>query len=142
MFLVSSRCTVRLHCWMVGVRRSGSTPAGEYTEQPVGTFGPPWQVGGSVIPLWSGYKLNSPFPPVNVNCSRAFVGGLGCSRIPRLSIRSLWIPKPARTAHVPVPVGSQARPTRGCNNSLAWFVSKHEFPTTVSVEITKFLSHL
>src|SRR5213594_2655382 len=91
------------------------------------------QVGGSAADFWSGYVPRSPFN--GVNCSRAFTGGLGCSRIPRLLIRSLWIPKPARTAHVPVRVGSQARPTRGCNSSLAWLVSKHESATTGSVDI-------
>ena len=73
-----------------------------------------------------------------MNCSRAFVGGLAWIRMLRLSCRSLWIPKPARTAQVPVPVGSHARPTRGCNNSLALFRSRHDLPTTGFVEITKF----
>ena len=35
----------------------------------------------------------------------------------------------------------QDRPTRGCNNSLAWFSVRHEWPMIGSVEITKFLSN-
>src|SRR6058998_2516070 len=97
-------------------------------------------VGGNRAFFLSGRRGRNPF--ATGSASRAANGGLGWARMPRLSMRSLWIPKAARTDHVPLPVGSQARPTRGCNNSLAWFVSKHEFPTTVSVEITKFLSHL
>src|SRR5262245_14632830 len=64
---------------------------------------------------------------------------IAVSPVARLSWRSLWIPKPARTAQVPVPVGSQDKPTRGCSNNLAWFSVRQDLPLRGSVEITKFL---
>src|SRR5947208_15535712 len=53
--------------------------------------------------------------------SRALNGALEFIRFARLSWRSLWIPKPARTAHRPVPLGSHAKPTRGCKSARALF---------------------
>src|SRR5438552_17613677 len=53
--------------------------------------------------------------------SRTLNGGLEFIRFARLSWRSLWIPKPARTAHRPVPLGSHATLTRGCHSARALF---------------------
>src|SRR5205809_6957850 len=43
------------------------------------------------------------------------------------------MPKPARTAQLPVPVGSHARPTRGCKSAFALFSVRHEDPINGSV---------
>ena len=61
----------------------------------------------------------------------------GC---PRLSSKSLKIPKPARTAQVPVLVGFQASPTRGCHSALALFCARQEPPMCGLVWITKLAS--
>src|SRR5213593_4641509 len=61
--------------------------------------------------------------------SRALNGALEFIRFARLSWRSLWIPKPARTAQLPVPVGSHARPTRGCQSERALFRMNTDSPT-------------
>src|SRR5205823_12416469 len=83
-------------------------------------------VGGKATFFLSGSRERKPF--ATGSDSRAANGGLGCARMPRLSTRSLWIPKAARTDQFPLPVGSQARPTRGCNNSFAWFRSRQDLP--------------
>src|SRR5881628_1282712 len=98
------------------------------------------QLGAPGESLGSGPFLSIVSSGVFAITSRALNGALEFIRFARLSWRSLWIPKPARTAQLPVPVGSHARPTRGCNNSLAWFWLRHDLPITGSVEITKFLS--
>src|SRR6266850_267139 len=61
--------------------------------------------------------------------SRTLNGGLEFIRFARLSWRSLWIPKPARTAHRPMPLGSHATPTRGCNSARALFRINTDLPT-------------
>src|SRR5437016_9765848 len=61
--------------------------------------------------------------------SRTLNGGLEFIRFARLSWRSLWIPKPARTAQRPVPVGSHAKPTRGCKSARALFRINTDLPT-------------
>src|SRR5215510_4231026 len=61
--------------------------------------------------------------------SRALNGALEFIRFARLSWRSLWIPKPARTAQRPVPVGSHARPTRGCKSARPLFRMNTDSPT-------------
>src|SRR5881296_4128280 len=73
--------------------------------------------------------------------SRTLNGGLEFIRNARLSWRSLWTPKPARTAQLPVPVGSQASPTRGCKSAFALFSVRQEDPTKGSVSDTPALSN-
>src|SRR2546425_7688771 len=68
-----------------------------------------------------------------VRTIRGLNGGFWSSRNARLSWRSLYIPNPARTAQDPVPVGSHATPTRGCNSAFALFSVKHERPTSESL---------
>src|SRR5205809_7687258 len=72
--------------------------------------------------------------------NRTLNGGLEFIRFARLSCRSLWIPKPARTAQRPVPVGSHARPTRGCQSALALFSSNADLPTNGCVMMTPLRS--
>src|SRR5436190_21009759 len=62
--------------------------------------------GGNATFFLSGSRGRKPF--ATGSDSRAANGGLGCARMPRLSMRSLWIPKAARTDQFPLPVGSQA----------------------------------
>src|SRR2546422_9589362 len=101
-------------------------------------------VGGCAIFFLSGRRGRNPpaAATAGISDSRAENGGLGWTRMPRLSIKSLWMPKAARTAQVPVPVGSQARPTRGCSNSLAWFSSMQDFAIIGLVWIAKPGSYL
>src|SRR5439155_24901684 len=75
--------------------------------------------------------------------SRAAYGGIPAwDRMPRLSIRSLWILNPVRIAQVPVPVGSQANPTLGCNNSFARLSLKQDLPTVGSLLKIKLVSNI
>src|SRR5207244_2962376 len=66
---------------------------------------------------------------IHICCGRTVTVGLEFIRLARLSWRSLWIPKPARTAHRPVPLGSHATPTRGCNSARALFRINTDLPT-------------
>src|SRR6059036_2553608 len=74
--------------------------------------------------------------------SRALNGALEFIRFARLSWRSLWIPKPARTAQRPVPVGSHATPTRGCQSAMALFSINADLPTFGWVRMNPLWSYV
>src|SRR5215510_2754299 len=93
-----------------------STPPTVYTAQfAFAATSSALQVGGIGLAGFSGAILS--IGPLNT--SRGLYGGFESRRNDRLSWRSLWIPNPARTAQLPVPVGSHAMPTRGCNSAFA-----------------------
>src|SRR6267142_1494576 len=83
------------------------------------------QVGGGAVEPASGMIESIGLPVIN---SRALKGWLALRRCARLSWRSLRIPTAARTDQVPLPLGSQATPTRGCSSALALFFKNGERP--------------
>src|SRR2546421_10179099 len=87
------------------------------------------QLGAPGESLGSGPFLSISSSGLFAITSRTLNGGLEFIRFARLSWRSLWIPKPARTAQRPVPVGSHARPTRGCQSAIALFSINDDLPT-------------
>src|SRR5207244_459076 len=98
----------------------GSIPPGAKMEQAGGVNGDSaLQLGAPAESLGSGPFFRIVKSGVFGITSRTLNGGLEFIRFARLSWRSLWIPKPARTAQRPVPVGSHAMPTRGCQSDLA-----------------------
>src|SRR5213593_1302727 len=108
----------------------GSIPPGAKIEQAGGVNGDSaLQLGAPGESLGSGPFLSIVSSGVFAITSRALNGALEFIRFARLSWRSLWIPKPARTAQLPVPVGSHARPTRGCQSERALFRMNTDSPT-------------
>src|SRR5213593_2706715 len=87
------------------------------------------QLGAGGVWLGIGPFLRIVSTGVFVITSRPLNGALEFIRLARLSWRSLWIPKPARTAQRPVPVGSHARPTGGCKSARALFRMNTDSPT-------------
>src|SRR5437667_5906789 len=87
------------------------------------------QLGAGGVWLGIGPFLSIVSTGVFVITSRPLNGALEFIRLARLSWRSLWISKPARTAQRPVPVGSHARPTRGCPSALAVISVNDDRPT-------------
>src|SRR5437667_558288 len=87
------------------------------------------QLGAPGVSLGSGPFLKMVNSGVFGITSLALNGGLEFIRFARLSWRSLLIPKPARTAQRPVPVGSHAKPTRGCQSAMALFSINADLPT-------------
>src|SRR5438067_12820267 len=96
------------------------------------------QLGAPGESLGSGPFLSIVSSGVFAITSRALNGALEFIRFARLSWRSLWIPKPARTAQRPVPVGSHARPTRGCKSALALLTRNTDLLTSAWVRMTPF----
>src|SRR5437667_542892 len=87
------------------------------------------QLGAGGVWLGMGPFLSIVSTGVFVITSRPLNGAFEFIRFAILSWRSLWIPKPARIAQRPVPVGSQARPTRGCQSAMALFSMNTDLPT-------------
>src|SRR5215510_14453064 len=87
------------------------------------------QLGAPGESLGSGPFLSIVSSGVFWITNRALNGALEFIRFARLSWRSLWIPKPARTAQRPVPVGSHAKPTRACKSARALFRMNTDSPT-------------
>src|SRR5262245_39087549 len=99
---------------MVGVLKLGSRPPGEKTEH--GTLfarRSKLHPGGGCV---GGRGILESSGPVNVTSE--LNGGFE-RRKAIMSCRSFAIEKPARTDHEPVPVGSQANPTRGWSSAKA-----------------------
>src|SRR5438034_5794368 len=108
---------------------SGSIPPGAKMEHAGGCNGDSGlQLGAPGESLGSGPFLSMVSSGVFGMTSRALNGGLEFIRFARLSWRSLWIPKPARTAQRPAPVGSHATPTRGCQSARALFSINADLP--------------
>src|SRR5439155_26749796 len=127
---LSPRSTSRLHACVVGVYMAASIPPGAKMEQDGGCTGDSaLQLGEPGDSLGSGQFLRIVSSGVFGITSRALKGGLEFIRFARLSWRSLWIPKAARTAQRPVPVGSHAMPTRGCQSAMALFSINADLPT-------------
>src|ERR1043166_6591105 len=93
------------------------------------------QLGAPGESLGSGPFLSIVKSGVFAITSRTLNGGLEFIRFARLSWRSLWIPKPARTAQRPVPGGAHAMPTRGCKSARALFRMNTDSPTFGCVRI-------
>src|SRR5206468_11018349 len=129
------------HCWTVGICRSGSIPPGAYSVHG-GVWLSDWssdlQLGGGATSAETGMMESSGF---RSTVSRPLNGGLELSRLARLSWRSLGIPKPARTAHLPAPLGSQTKPTRGCQRERALFRMSGNFPISGSDTIKPLASN-
>src|SRR5881409_3155095 len=96
------------------------------------------QLGAGGVWLGIGPFLRIVSTGVFVITSRPLNGALEFIRLARLSWRSLWIPKPARTAQRPVPVGSHATPTRGCKSALALLTRNTDSLTSAWVRMTPF----
>src|SRR2546422_7319864 len=73
-------------------------------------------VGGNATFFLSGSRGRKPF--ATGSDSRPANGGLGCARMPRLSMRSLWIPKATRTDQFPLPVGVPGQAHSGLQQQL------------------------
>src|SRR2546427_11726768 len=86
------------------------------------------QLGAPGVSLGIGPFLSIVSSGVFWITSRALNGALEFIRFARLSWRSLWIPNPARTAQRPVPLGSHATPTRGCQSASALFSINADLP--------------
>src|SRR5207249_8522943 len=120
---------------------AASIPPGAKMEQAGGCNGDSaLQLGAPGVSLDSGPFLRIVKIGVFVITSRALNGGLEFIRFARLSWRSLWIPKPARTAQRPVPVGSHATPTRGCQSARALFSINADLPMYGWVRMNPFWS--
>src|SRR5213083_834343 len=120
---------------------SGSMPPGAKTEHAGGRNGDSaLQLGAPGESLGSGPFFRIVSSGVFGITSRALNGGFEFIGFARLSWRALWIPKPARTAHRPAPVGSQATPTRGCKSARALFRINTDLPTFGWVRMNPFWS--
>src|SRR6058998_1449068 len=102
--LASPRSIVKLHCWLVGVRRTGSKPPGLLIPQAGGGGAPGVpHVRGSGALLKRSEREQRTAQLLARTKWRIVIGP-----VPEDILEIVVDPKPARTAHVPLPVGSHA----------------------------------